>query len=753
MLRLPTLVTLVSLTSLLAGCGDGSDLLLPGGGDPATVVMVSGDSLNGRVGEPLAQPLVAKVTDEGNRPIEGAKVVFVFTGEAPGAVIAPDTSMTDAKGEATASVTLGTRPGTQPGEVRALGASGSPTATATFTLTALPENANGIRAVAGEGQSAPVNAQLPQPLVVEVTDAFGNPIAGMPVTWTVEGGGSVSEASTTTGDDGRTSVTRVLGGAAGTQHTLASAGELAGSPVTFEHTAMAGAASGVTILSGNGQSGSINTELPLPLTVQVRDAGTNPVPNVAVTWVIGSGSGSVTPTTSTTDANGVATAAWTLGPLPGANTLSAVVSGIGVAEFTATATGGAPARLTVLTQPSSSAVIGVVLGQQPVIQLVDALGNPARQSGVEVNVAIGSGGGSLAGTTFATSDGEGRATFAGLALLGGGGTRTLRFSADGFASVTSAQINVTLATTVTTITGDAPDPSVAGAEVTVQFTVTSTSGTPTGTVRVRDGGDECSGELSGGQGSCTLTLSNTGDRTLTAEYLGADGFARSSDNEGHSVQAPPAPELAVVRQPSATATVGTPFDQQPSVQLRTADGTDIGTSGVSVSAAIVSGGGTLVGATTVTTDGSGRADFTDLAITGEPGQRTLVFTADGFANASSDPIDVQAAPPAGTTTTITSADPNPSPAGTAVVVQFTVTSAAGTPEGSVTVTDGVDSCSGDLSGGAGNCSITLSTTGERPLTATFTPSGGGFAASTSPAFSHQVDAPSAGVRASARGTW
>jgi hypothetical protein len=700
----------------------------------------------GRVGEALPQPLVAAVKDATGRPVEGAKVVFALTDAAPGAAVTPDTASTNADGQATASITLGTTPGTQAGEVRALNSGGTVTASAPFTLTAVSENANGIQSVSGNNQSAPVNAPLPQPLVVEVADAFGNPIAGRVVTWTVEGGGSVSETSTTTGADGLTSVTRTLGPTAGPQQTQAIAEGLAGSPVVFAHMATAGSASGVTIVSGNGQIGPVSTELTQALTVQVRDANSNPVPNVAVTWVIGSGGGSVTPTTSTTDGSGVATAAWTLGPSPGTNTLSAVVSGIGVAEFTATATGGAPARLTVLTQPSATAVVGVVLAQQPVIQLVDAQGIPARQAGVEVQVAIGSGGGSVTGTTFATSDAEGRATFAGLALVGGSGTRTLRFTADGFAAVTSTQISVTLATTVTTITDDTPDPSEAGSAITVRFTVTATTGTPTGSVRVRDGADECTGELSGGQGSCALTLSNTGDRTLTAEYAGADGFARSSDTERHAVQAPPTPELAILQQPSASATLGVPFDRQPIVQLRRADGSDITTQNVAISAAIISGGGTLVGTTTATTDATGRVQFTDLAITGDPGQRTLVFRAGGFADKNSDPIDVQAPPPSGTTTTITSADPNPSPAGMPVLVQFTVTSSGGTPAGSVTVTDGVDGCTGDLSGGTGSCSVTLTTAGPRTLTATFQPSGSGFAESSGSA-PHQVDAPPSGLRA------
>jgi hypothetical protein len=149
------------------------------------------------------------------------------------------------------------------------------------------------------------------------------------------------------------------------------------------------------------------------------------------------------------------------------------------------------------------------------------------------------------------------------------------------------------------------------------------------------------------------------------------------------------------------------------------------------------------------TDASGRAEFTDLAITGDPGARTLAFSAPGFDPVNSSAIDVQAAPPAGTTTTITSAEPNPSTAGAPVLVQFTVASAAGTPSGTVTVSDGVDSCSGALSSGAGNCSITFTTVGARTLTATYQPAGSDFGGSSGTA-SHQVDAPTSGLTA-ARG--
>jgi adhesin/invasin len=642
-MRVTGAIRLIAVGVLLAGCGGGGDLLLPGAGEPAAVTLLQGDDQNGRVGEALPQPLVAAVTDGAGRPVEGATVVFVLTDPAPGASIDPDTVKTDADGNVTAAVVLGTRPGAQAGEVRALGGNGTPTATTPFTLTALSENANGVHAVSGADQSAPVGSALGQPLVVEVSDAFGNPIPGVEVAWTVEGGGSVSADRTTTGGDGRTSVERTLGGTAGTQRTLASVDGLAGSPVAFVHTATAGAASGVTIVSGDDQAGPVSTELPQDLVVQVRDAQSNAVPGIAVTWVIGTGGGSVTPATSATDANGRATATWTMGASPGANTVSAVVSGIGVAEFSATATAGAPARLSVRTPPSSSAISGVVLPQQPVIQLLDAQGNEAKQSGVEVSVSIASGGGALGGTTSRLTDGDGRAAFSGLSLSGSAGTRTLRFAANGFASVTSPQIDLGAAPSVTTITADSPDPSQTGEQVTVQFTVTAATGTPEGSVRVSDGSDQCTGPLSGGQGSCTLALSTAGSRTLTAEYPGNNGFAASSGTAPHTVAAPPTLGLRIAQQPSS-GVIGQTLAPSPAVQLQSGS-VDVGTAGISVSVALASGGGTLSGTTTVVTDAQGRAEFGDLAVNGDAGQRTLVFTAGSYGNVTSGPIDV-AAPPA-----------------------------------------------------------------------------------------------------------
>src|SRR5439155_1827247 len=76
---------------------------------------------------------------------------------------------------------------------------------------------------------------------------------------------------------------------------------------------------------------------------------------------------------------------------------------------------------------------------------------------------------------------------------------------------------------------------------------------------------------------------------------------------------------------------------------------------------------------------------------------------------------------ANTTTTITSNVPNPSTAGQAITVNYSVavnSPGAGTPTGNVTVSDGAgDSCSASAT--AGTCQITIGAAGTKTLTATY----------------------------------
>src|SRR5207248_418038 len=119
----------------------------------------------------------------------------------------------------------------------------------------------------------------------------------------------------------------------------------------------------------------------------------------------------------------------------------------------------------------------------------------------------------------------------------GGRTVTATYAGNAnFAGSTSAGVAhaVGAAATTTAITGDTPDPSTVGQAVTVTFTVTSTGGAPTGNVTVSDGTVNCVGTVAAG--TCALTPTSAGAKTLTATYAGDGNFAGSvSAGTAHTV--------------------------------------------------------------------------------------------------------------------------------------------------------------------------------------------------------------------------
>src|SRR5204862_328960 len=120
------------------------------------------------------------------------------------------------------------------------------------------------------------------------------------------------------------------------------------------------------------------------------------------------------------------------------------------------------------------------------------------------------------------------------------------------------------------------------------------------------------------------------------------------------------------------------------------------------------------------TDADGRATFTDLAIVGGPGARTLIFAAEGYASAISSPIGLGIGPAA--SIAVVGGDQQTAPAGTAVPVapSVIVRDAAGTPVPGVpvrfTVTAGGGGVSGDetTTGAEGTAAVGAWTLGVNP---------------------------------------
>ena len=94
----------------------------------------------------------------------------------------------------------------------------------------------------------------------------------------------------------------------------------------------------IEIVSGNGQTARIGSDVATPPTVRVRPTSGAPESGVTVSFSITNGGGQVTGASTTTDASGLArVGSWRLCETPGQNTLGATAPGLGPAACTATA--------------------------------------------------------------------------------------------------------------------------------------------------------------------------------------------------------------------------------------------------------------------------------------------------------------------------------------------------------------------------------------------------------------------------------
>jgi hypothetical protein len=159
----------------------------------------------------------------------------------------------------------------------------------------------------------------------------------------------------------------------------------------------------LVMIDGNEQEGSPGERLPEALIVRLLDQAGAGIADRDVSWVVSAGDGELEPTATTTDADGFATARWTLGPEAGTNTVDAVVSHVGLVTFTATATEGGALALTIepIEGDGQTAPAGSAVPLDPAVRVLEG-GEPV--AGVEVTFAVAAGGGTVQGPTQTTND-------------------------------------------------------------------------------------------------------------------------------------------------------------------------------------------------------------------------------------------------------------------------------------------------------------------------------------------------------------
>ena len=186
------------------------------------------DSQTDTVLATLGAPFRVHVLDYQNNNVASYMVNWTVTGGG-GSVGAP-TSNTDGSGVAQIFRTLGATAGNQTASASVAGLIGSPI---TFTGIATHGHATTLAENNQSDTVGAVNSTLSYG--VKATDAHGNPISGITVTWAVvAGGGSNAPPSNLTAINGVAVTTHTLGSSAGPDTvTATSTPALAGSPVTF----------------------------------------------------------------------------------------------------------------------------------------------------------------------------------------------------------------------------------------------------------------------------------------------------------------------------------------------------------------------------------------------------------------------------------------------------------------------------------------------------------------------------------------
>jgi hypothetical protein len=434
----------------------------------------------------------------------------------------------------------------------------------------------------GQDQTGVVGKELASPLVVKVVDEDGRPSAGQLVNFKVtSGGGTVFGGAALTSQSGVAQDRWTLGTSTTDAQTVearavdSESGEAIVFAV-FHATPKPDVATSLAKVAGDNQQAVAGTPLSDSLAARVADKYGNAVPDVTVDWTIASGGGSLNPTSSHTNAEGLARTKWTLGTQAGSQSVAASSQGLtgSPVVFKATALPGA-GTLVINGGNNQTAVAGTAVATPPSVIIRDSNNNPI--TGVTVTFAVTSGGGSITGPTQITNS-DGIAQVTSWTLGNTAGPNWLTATANGIAGspanfgatgVAGAAVKIVqvggsnagtagapVAEPPRVLVTDANDNPVAGVPVT--FQVASGGGSLSGGSQTTDANgiaEPTSWTLGTTAGSNSLTASSSG-------LTGSPVTVVATGNPG------PAAKLQFVTQPSNT---GWRIAISPSVQVAIED--------------------------------------------------------------------------------------------------------------------------------------------------------------------------------------
>ncbi len=279
-------------------------------GVASDVVLLSAETVEGGVGDTIADGVRVRAISPLGGPAQGAIVYFSSSDDLS---FNPPVGLTDVNGEISTAVTFGC-PKLNTGIINISLQPDSPTRTVNYhavrgSLAALTKER-------GDNQNGGAGLILGQALLVLAGDACSNGIPAQPVTWTVapsDAAELVAPVSQATDNAGHASTRVRLANRSG-PFTISAAIEGYTAVFNLNTTAVA---SRLEVSSGNNQTLGLNQASTQPLVAQVlSDSGVG-VHGVNVTFNVISGSGMVSPPSAITDSQGLATATVTAGNVVG----------------------------------------------------------------------------------------------------------------------------------------------------------------------------------------------------------------------------------------------------------------------------------------------------------------------------------------------------------------------------------------------------------------------------------------------------
>ena len=156
-----------------------------------------------------------------------------------------------------------------------------------------------------------------------------------------------------------------------------------------------GAGLELSVVGGNGQTGTVGEQLTEPLVVKVAAEGGQPVSGRKVAFMVSGGTGSFDPDTAESNDEGQAVARWVLGTAPGAQSgqarLVTDLEAPPAAQFQASAVPAAPDTVRAMSPINQPGRRGEPLDSPLVVLALDRFGNPVPGVTVRWEVTVGEG--------------------------------------------------------------------------------------------------------------------------------------------------------------------------------------------------------------------------------------------------------------------------------------------------------------------------------------------------------------------------